>query len=228
MKAVPVAVGILCAAIVGAGVWIQSKKPAFSGVKVSTYNIKDVPRHPVTKQMEVEAASFIGNPLPRFTLPDTIGHSVDSGLLTKGFPSVIVMTKDGCPCSIEAQPFFTSMAKHYASAVKFVGLFDADSQAAAKFKNDFTVPYPILASETDTVFREFGAKQSVYTYLADREGKVVRVWPGYNKEMLNELNGLLSDLSGKESATLDMDMAPEKMTSGCFFFRPVGTDKPAW
>lgn len=228
MKTLPVAVGVLCAAVVGAGVWVQSARPAFQGVKVSTYNIKDVPRHPVTKQMEVDAASFVGKSLPTFRLPDTQGAETESTKLLGGKPAVVVMTKDGCPCSIEAQPFFTALAQHYGSDVQFVGLFDAGSQAAKKFKTDFSVPYPILASETDTVFREFGAKQSVYTYVADKAGTVVQVWPGYNKTMLKDLNLELSKLSGKPPADLDMEMAPEKMTSGCFFFRPVGTDKPAW
>ena len=213
----------------GSAFYMQRRGPAFEGVGANTYNIQEVPRHPVTKDMWINAESYEGHQGPKFELLDTDEKSVKSSeLIGTGKPTVLVMTKDGCPCSVESQPFWTSMAMYYGERVKFFGIIDADSKGGSKFKTDFGVPYPILSSTDEMVFREFGAKQSVYTYLFDGEGVVKKVWPGYNKAMLAELNKALSDLTGYEAEPTAHDMAPEEMTSGCFFFKPVGTEEPAW
>lgn len=182
----------------------------------------------MTKEMEVNAESFVGKKGPEFSLVDSEGIETTADSLIGGQPSVLVMTKDGCPCSIESQPYWTSMSLYYGPTVKFLGIIDVDSKGGKKFKTDFMVPYPILSSTDDKVFRAFGAKQSVYVYLFDRDGVIQKVWPGYSRAMLTELNKLLSEMTGKESEPTDYKMVPEKMTSGCFFFQPVGTDKPAW
>ncbi|MFM9874741.1 MAG: peroxiredoxin family protein [Fimbriimonadaceae bacterium] len=228
MKALPVIVGVLTFAMVGGAIFVQSQKPAFVGVGSNSVNIQQVPRHPVTKQMLVNAEDFVGQEVPSFELPDSEGKSVKSTELIGQKPSVLVMTKDGCPCSIESQGFWTNLAMYYGNSVQFFGIIDVKSAGGKKFKTDFKVPYPILSSETDEVFRKFGAKQSVYVYVFDAKGIVQKVWPGYNLSSLKELNKLLSEMSGKEALATDWDMAPEKMTSGCFFFKPVGTEKPAW
>lgn len=228
LKPLPIVVGILTVGLVGVSLIVMNREPVAVGVESNSYNIQEVPRHPVTKEMEVNAESFVGKKGPEFSLVDSEGIETTADSLIGGQPSVLVMTKDGCPCSIESQPYWTSMSLYYGPTVKFLGIIDVDSKGGKKFKTDFMVPYPILSSTDDKVFRAFGAKQSVYVYLFDRDGVIQKVWPGYSRAMLTELNKLLSEMTGKESEPTDYKMVPEKMTSGCFFFQPVGTDKPAW
>jgi thioredoxin-dependent peroxiredoxin len=228
VKPIPVIVGVACAALVGGAAFIQQQKPAFEWVKSNSINIRDVPRHPVTKEMIVKAEDFVGHEVPVFELPDTDGKLVKSSEMIGHKPAVLVMTKDGCPCSIESQGFWTNLAMYYGDSVQFFGIIDVDSAGGRKFKTDFSVPYPILSSETEKVFRSFGAKQSVYTYVVGADGIVKKTWPGYNLASLKELNKLLSEMTGKEALPTDWDMAPETMTSGCFFFKPIGTEEPAW
>ncbi len=221
-------VGFVCIALVGSAVYLQTQKPAFSGVKSNSVNIQEIPRHPVTKDMISKAEDLAGNRVPSFELPDTDGKMVQSTELIGKKPTVLVMTKDGCPCSIESQGFWTNLAMYYGNSVQFFGIIDVKPEEGRKFRTDFSVPYPILSSVDETVFRNFGAKQSVYTYVFDAEGVVKKVWPGYNLASLKELNQMLSEMTGKESLATDWEMAPEKMTSGCFFFKPIGTEEPAW
>jgi len=228
VKPIPVIVGLLCIALVGSAVFLQAQKPAFEGVKSNSVNIREIPRHPVTKEMIVRAEDFEGKKVPDFELPDSDGMVVKSTELLGKKPSVLVMTKDGCPCSIESQGFWTNMAMYYGNSAQFFGIIDVNSEGGRKYKTDFSVPYPMLSSETEEVFRSFGAKQSVYIYAFDRDGVVRKVWPGYNLASLKELNQILSEMTGKEALATDFDMAPEKMTSGCFFFKPIGTEEPAW
>jgi peroxiredoxin len=224
----PLIVGATTALLVGAAVVLNLNQPMAVGVKSNSYNIKDVPRHPVTEQMEVDAKSFLGKDMPEFELKNERGELMKSADFVGEKPAVLIMTKDGCPCSIESQPYWTSMAKHYRESAKFFAMIDTKPAGGLNFKDDFGVPYPILSSETDQVFRQFGAKQSVYIYLMNRDGKVEAVWPGYSRSMLQELNKRLSELTGTEAQQTDFGIAPEEMTSGCYFFMPVGTEKPAW
>lgn len=203
-------------------------RPVATNVSLSTQNLLETPRHPVSNEMADDATARAGSTAPNAVLVADNGKSYELAEQWSNGPVVLVMTKDGCPCSIEAQPHFSELAKRYATKIKFFAVFDADQNAAAKYGADFSVPYPVLASPTTDYFKKLRAKQSVYTFLVATGGKIERVWPGYNKDMLRELNSELSRISGIPAKELEMTLVPDKMTSGCYFFMPVGTDKPAW
>lgn len=197
-------------------------------IQSSTVNIQEVPRHPVTPQMEETAKNLAESDAPDFTLPTVSGapfHLLDQ-LQIK--PVLVIMTKDGCPCSIEAQPFFSQLADHYQQKLTTIGVIDSDKTGAQKFINSFKPPYDLAMSEDTEFFIKYKSKQSVYTYLIKKNGKLVKVWPGYSKASLIELNHLLSEETGLDPAELDLTMAPTKMTSGCFFFSEVGATEPSW
>ena len=207
---------------------MNASRPMATGVKLTTPNLLDTPRHPVTPQMEQDADARAGMESKDFTLTTDEGASVALSSFWKEKPVVLVMMKDGCPCTMEAQPHFNDLASQFGKDINFVGVIDADKETASKFRADFSCPFPVLSSPNTDFFKLWRSKQSVYTFVIGVGGKVEMVWPGYNKKMLASLNHMLSELSKKPEAKLDMDMVPEKMTSGCYFFMPVGTSKPAW
>lgn len=210
-----------------AAIALQASKPAFTGVTSNAVNLQDTPRHPVTPEMKADALARIGEPAPDFTLPDQTGKPWPLAK-NKDLPLVIVMTKDGCPCSIEAQPFFNQLAAHYQGKARFVAAIDSDVPGARNFHTDFSVPYPVLASPSTRFFKQYRSKQSVYTFFLEPGGVIKKVWPGYNKASITELDNLLSRATGLPPAKLDLKMAPEEMTSGCYMFQQVGTEIPAW
>lgn len=221
-------IGGIVVVLVGGAVWMQTQSSGFSDVKSNSYNMKEVPRHPVTDAMASTAKAQKGKPAPEFKLPDSEGAEKTLADIRGGKPGVLVMTKDGCPCSIESQPFFNKIAEHYQERVAFLGIIDADSQAGKKYKTDFSVPYPMLSNTEIEVFKQYQAKQSVYIFLISADGTLEHVWPGYSRSMLEEMNAKLAAASDMAPAPLDLQMAPEEMTSGCYFFKPVGTEEPAW
>lgn len=216
-------------ALLAAAWWMRSQGEAFVGVSSTGLNLEQTPRHKVSEEMVRNAESYVGKLLPDFTLPDSRGNTFESAVAREsGKPKVLIMTKDGCPCSMEAQVNWNRMAIHYGGAVEFLAIMDSDAQGARDFQLDFGVPYTILCSTDDKVFRLFGAKQSVYTYFVSATGTIEAVWPGYNLDMVKDLNVRLADATGKSPWDIDQAMAPPTMTSGCYFFRPVGTEEPAW
>lgn len=195
---------------------------AVVNVRSDQPNLLDVPRHPVTPGMAAAAAAKSGKTLDTIVLPDETGKEHSLKDMYTARPTVVIGVKDGCPCNLEAQPFLNQISGHFGEKVSFVGIMDADAKVARLFKNSLKVEYPILVSKDMTPFRTLGTEQSVYTTLINTDGKVVKQWPGYNQEMLNQLNAELARLTESKPAVLDLKGAPTEMTSGCYFFQPVG------
>ncbi|MCB0825827.1 MAG: redoxin domain-containing protein [Armatimonadetes bacterium] len=228
MKPVQIIVILTTFALMGGAVFMAMNKPAFEGVKATSENLQDTPRHPVTDEMRARAEAKEGELAPEIDLPSTTDKNIQLSSLIEQKPVVVVMTKDGCPCSIEVQPHYTEIAKAYAGEVTFLGVIDGNLQTAENFKHDFEVPYEFVYTEELDTFKLFDAKQSVYTYLIAKGGNIIKIWPGYSKGSLKQLNTMIAKELGQEPADLPFEMAPEEMTSGCFFFMPIGTDEPAW
>jgi peroxiredoxin len=176
------------------------------------------PRHPVTDPMRQGAKSLEGTPAPSFSLKSSEGVEVSSKDLLKKGPVIVVMTKDGCPCSVESQPFFNQISDLYKEHASFVGILDAPRPIGQLYGRGHSVPYPILSETTPKTFAAFGAKQSVYVYLIGKDGKMAKVWPGYSAPMLIELNSEVAKAAGVPAKPLKLDGAPGEMTSGCYFF----------
>lgn len=202
--------------LAGAGLALYSQAVGARPESNAT-NLLDEPRHPVTGPMWQEAKAQVGQRAPHFALPDADGQVVALSDLTPRTPVVLVFTKDGCPCSIEAQPFFNTLAAGYKGKATFLGVIDGPRHVASKFRDDFKVPYAMLLAGDGAVYRAFRADRSVYTTLIGTDGKVLRQWPGYSKDMLRELNFEIARFSGMQPIHIDLSMAPDKPSSGCAF-----------
>ena len=180
-------------------------------------NLLDEPRHPVSEPMWQKSRAVAKKPAPNFTLKTPDGKTLTLFEECKKGPVILVFTKDGCPCSMEAQPFFNQLARGYGDKAVFLGVIDGPSHVASKYHDDFKVPYRMLLAENGDIFKSFDATQSVYTTLVSPDGKVVKQWPGYCRAMLVELDEEIAKIVGGKSVQLDTTMAPEKMNSGCAF-----------
>jgi len=101
--------------------------------------------------------------------------------------------------------------------VQFLGIFDADKSKAAKYRADFKVPYPLLVAGSSSVYKDYESPRSVYVTLVSKDMEILKMWPGYSKTMLGELNQQIATAAGTDKQNLDFGIAPEKMNSGCQF-----------
>lgn len=180
------------------------------------------PRHPVTEQMKLDANSARGRTAKLFTLPDTDEKPQSLRAYLQAKPVLLVMTKEGCPCSIESQPYFNELARTYPE-VQFLGVMDAGKEISRKYVADFKVPYPMLSETGWDTYRSYGTPRSVYVVLVGQDGKVRHMWPGYSGAMLLELGQALAKEAQVDPRPFDADRAPTKMTSGCQFHRNDGS-----
>ncbi len=181
-------------------------------------NLATTPRHPVTVQMERDAEAVPGHAAPEISLPDTTGKILNlSELLQKG-PVVVVMMKDGCPCTIESQDFYNQIASNYLGKATFLGVMDTDRATAAKFKSDFRVPYPVVSELHAVTFRAFRSKRSVYATVINQNGTVEKLYPGYNDKTIIDLNQRVAKLAGVPPKPVSLRDAPASLSSGCAFY----------
>lgn len=183
-------------------------------------NFSGVPRHPVTEEMERDSTGLVGKAAPMFVLPDQKSQDVSLEKMLAKSEVFLVATKDGCPCSIESQPFFNAIAEAYPDGVQFVGLLDAARPVSTLYAGSMSLPYPLAADADKANLKAIGAPQSAYVFHIGQDGVIKRVWPGYSQDMLAELNEAAAQSAGAEPKQLDFDMAPQEMTSGCYFFKP--------
>jgi peroxiredoxin len=198
-------------ACVGALMYLQSLRPATA----EAMNMG--PKHPVTPEMQAAIDAMEQKTAPSFELPDETGKVRTLEEFHDGKPLLLYFIKDGCPCSIESEPLFQKLYRHHEGRVNVVGIIGSDSDVAAKWKEMFETPYPVLASPDHKVMQAYDVPRSVYTVLITPEGKIARMWGGYSARMLLEANSLLAALSDASEKPFEPDYAPEELSSGCSF-----------
>lgn len=185
------------------------------------------PRHPVTEKMVKVSDRSARKPAPDFALMDADGKEFSLDDLAKSGPTVLVAILDGCPCTTDSQPLFNAMAKKFEGKVSFVGLFTQDDSRVKKWIESHSVKMPILLDIDSKVCQAYGLENSVYTVLIRPDKTIEKVWPGYSQDMLKELDGKLSELTGYQGEPFDVAYAPKKYSSGCTIYVGEATSENA-
>lgn len=175
------------------------------------------PLHWLTEDLRRDAATHDDTAGPTFAVVDTEGDMVDLAKLTRGRPVFIVFIKDSCPCSYAAQPFFQRLYDGFDQKVPFIGITDGTEAQGREWKAHFQQTFPMIADPKVDLMRKFGAKHSAYTALIGKGGRVVRLWPGYDRQMLGEMIDTIAREAGVATPRIDISDAPRKPTTGCAF-----------
>jgi hypothetical protein len=124
---------------------------------------------------------------------------------------MVVFIKNGCPCSIDAQPLFNRLARKYQGKVDFIGIIDKEGE---EFSNQFLVAFPVVEEPSKGLMKAYDARASVYTALIARNGHIVKMWPGYSADWLKEMNALMAKASATKETPFDPQNAPKEKASG--------------
>lgn len=162
--------------------------------------------------MELESKAQASRLAPAFVRKDSYGAEVRVG--EGDLPQMVIFTKSGCPCSVDAQLLFSKLALKYKGKVEFVGVIDKGAQA---FSTQYKASYPIVEEPSLGLMRAFDARASVYSALVARNGHIVKMWPGYSADWLREMNSLLAKASATKETPFDPEYAPKEKASGCPF-----------
>jgi peroxiredoxin len=175
------------------------------------------PRHPITDQMRREAATRTDSAAPTIAAVDTEGDKVDLASLTRDGPAFLIFIMDSCPCSLEAQPFFQRLFEAFGERVPFIGITDGTEDQGREWKAHFQMTFPLISDPKKDLMKAFGAKHSAYSALIGKGGTILRLWPGYNQSILQDMKAAISNEAALPEPRLKIDDAPTKPTSGCAF-----------
>ncbi len=130
-----------------------------------------------------------GQKSPAFTLKDDAGNKVKLSDL-KGKPVVLYFyPRDDTPgCTKEACAFRDRYSEFTKLDVHLIGISGDSQESHAKFREKFSLPFPLLVDADNAVSEKYGAyrEKNMYgkksmgiqrsTFLIDADGNVAKVW----------------------------------------------------
>ena len=149
-----------------------------------------------------------GSKAPAFTLKDDANNKVKLSDL-KGNPVVIYFyPRDDTPgCTKEACAFRDRYDEIKKRGVRLFGVSDDDAASHTKFREKYSLPFPLLVDADHAMSEAYGAwrEKNMYgkksmgiqrsTYLIDADGKVAKVWKrvsvdGHDQKVIEALDEL--------------------------------------
>ncbi|MCA9118195.1 MAG: thioredoxin-dependent thiol peroxidase [Planctomycetaceae bacterium] len=132
-----------------------------------------------------------GQPAPDFSLPAFPEGVISlSDFHAKQNVVLYFYPRDNTPgCTTEACEFRDNIARLQSAGTAVLGVSTDNVASHQKFAEKFQLPFPLLADENHEVAEQFGVwvEKNMYgrksmgvqraTFLIDREGTVVKVWP---------------------------------------------------
>ena len=204
----------LALASAGALLYIEAKKPHFKTVDVATGQ----PRHPVTPEMTKATDSKALKLAPGFNTKDVIGKEVVLAPPVADRPQFVYFVLDGCPCSFEGEPLYHDLSERFRGQVDFISVTNAPMEKAKRWCAQMAVPHPVISDPHLEIIKAYQAKNSLYSALINKEGKIVKMWPGYSAGILLEMNKLMAKEAGVKEKSFDTKYAPKEQSSGCTFY----------
>jgi hypothetical protein len=179
------------------------------------------PRHPVTEKMIADVRKLNKKPAPFFKLPDSSGKPVQIGG-SGPMPQFIYSIKKGCPCSFDFEPAAHKVQKLFAGKIEFIAVSDMTLKEAQGWVSDFKdgameIRYPVIPVPKLEVMKAYDLPASVFCTLVDKNGIIVKRWPGYSQADLRDMIASMAKLLNEKAPVLDVKFAPLKKTSGCAF-----------
>ncbi|MFO0843811.1 MAG: hypothetical protein U0797_15685 [Gemmataceae bacterium] len=108
-------------------------------------------------------------------------------------PTALLFLKQGCPCNDDFAPFWRRLQQAYGDRLAFVTVTDDDREA----------------------IRLFEVENSGYLILLRPDGTVDAAWPGWSREMFEQVHQRAAALAGVAAAPPDLDGLPHALTTGC-------------
>jgi peroxiredoxin Q/BCP len=131
-----------------------------------------------------------GDKMPNVTLADDTGETISTKDLLGKTLVLYFYPKDDTPgCTSEAGQFSDEIASFRKKGAEVVGVSRDSVASHQKFKEKYGIPYRLLADTEQKLCDAFGVmgEKNMYgkvtvgvirsTFLIDRSGSILRVWP---------------------------------------------------
>jgi peroxiredoxin len=164
---------------------------------------------------QLTAAAQLGEQRITLTGMTHEGRPFDWSRFAVGRPVVIVFIKQGCPCSVQFEPFFRRLEDAYSGAVRVLGIIDGDCATARRYVETAQVKHPVLADPERTLIGRFKAENGGYVALVRPDGTIAVLWPGLSASMMRDVSQQFALLADVEEQVIDTKDMPAALTTGC-------------
>jgi len=207
---IPIGIGLCCVGVILA----LNAKPTDTNTSGIVFG---QPRHLVTDDMIRDTAKMSREVAPAYTLNDVKGQPAQVSGTSLPRPQFVLFILDGCPCSIDAQPIFNEFAKHWAGRIDFIGVINDDTKKGREWVSDYRPIFPVVPDPKKEIIGAYKARQSVYCALVSREGRIVKMWPGYSVDLMKDMNEIMAAEIGEKPRFFDTKYVPKLRITGCYF-----------
>jgi peroxiredoxin len=175
------------------------------------------PKHYVTPSQLAASNAMVQRVVDDFAITTADGRRLDWPALSGGEAVLVVFIKNGCPCSVEFEPYFHRLFEAYRDTTRFIGVIDGDPSTARRYAETHSVPYPVIADPEERLIGRFAVRNGGYAALLAPEGTVVGFWPGFSQTAMSDLGRRISLLARVAERPIDTAGLPRNLTTGCPF-----------
>jgi peroxiredoxin len=193
----------------------RAKRRAADPAELAAGWLREPEEHKVTAEMLAGTEALVATEARGFAMLASDGKTYDFDQLVVEKPIVLLFIKEDCPCSVEAQPYFNSLAALHGDRVGFLGVIDGGEAVAREWARRRKATFPLLCDPELRTVKDYRATNSVYVALVSKGGTLEAYWPGFSAPMLEDLNRRLAAATGVEPRPIDTTDAPAEMVSGC-------------
>ena len=156
----------------------------------------------------------VGGKAPDFSLKGSDGKTHTLKSLTAKGDVVFYFIGSTCPVNAMAVKYYNAVSAAYQTKSRIVGVIDGDQATYAEWQKRFKAPFLVLLDEKMKVIQGFKAERSPWVIHVDSQGTIGKIWQGYSKNYLEELNTLMSSITKSPAKSLDLKGAPANATYG--------------
>jgi blue copper oxidase len=178
--------------------------------------------HPVTVAMSTSLNRIAGAKGADLTWQEAQSNELQH-LATANKPVILTFVDKNCPCSRDAALYFNRVQKALGGRATVVGVINGNGAEAAKWRAASGAHFAVSLDPLLKSAQAFNVDRSVMTLLLGKDGKILKTWAGYSKDMLVDLSKSAAELTGGSAPTIDTAGAPAVLVSGCSLGVKSGT-----
>jgi hypothetical protein len=118
---------------------------------------------------------------------------------------------------VDAQPLFNRLRDKFKGKVRFAGIIDVNPKKAQAWAGRNAMSDPLISDATRKTIHAYKATNSAFSALLMPDGTIDKMWPGYSKEYLLDMNQRISKAVRAPETPLDVAFAPITRTAGCSY-----------
>lgn len=163
---------------------------------------------------DLDSSQGLSGKAPAFTGKTADGKTVSLSSQLKSGPFYMYFMKKDCPINAKAIAFYAKMGKGYGDKAPILGVFNGDASELKTYQARHSTPFTIVLDPDQKIISAYKVDRSPWVVEVKGTGTVGRIWEGYSKDYLSELNASVASAMQVPMLKLDFSAAPGEPAYG--------------